>query len=179
MNNIIDYYSERTSCLEEVREIFDGYNYIGYTINLPRVKKFIQLSTMDQMIMYKYIMKNVLNKTEKKMICRYIYTFELCKDGMVHMHGMIEYDKCIGKRQSATGDLHHIGLMMDIDRNIRIVINKVLKLKVKYKNQYNDQYKRIRKPSHCLQLMRDYIETDRWFSYIHKYSRRGEPVGEK
>lgn len=158
------FFQMSTSPLEEVRKkmlnAMPKIDAIGITINLPRTKQFVKLTSNEQKVVLKYILNASLRQIDKKCVFRYLHEYEYCKDGHVHLHGVIYYNK---------GDVKsNVGLLMDIDRELRLVINKALKINTAYKNTYNDVFKRIKKPSHCLQYMKDDKELDRWLIYMYK-----------
>lgn len=147
--------------LEEVRENFEGTDQIGITINLPRTKKFIAMPSESQKIFLRAILKMTLKECEHKTIIRYRVEYEYCKDGHVHLHGILWFERT-DRPYSITG------LLMDLDRCISRVINVALNIRKPYKTAYHDDFKRIRKPSHCLQYMKNYIELHRWLEYMYK-----------
>lgn len=140
--------------LEEVRQKFN----IGVTLNVPRTKAFIRADSLKQKVILHSILSESINQVSKKYIVKYDYYYETCQDGNVHLHGLITSNTI----QSP------VLFIMDLDRRLRITINKCMKVNKPYLNVYNDTYKRIRKAAYCLQVLKDEAEYDRWVTYMLK-----------
>jgi len=170
-SNLIQNYRIGEPSLEEVRQNFNNANFmVGFTINLPRVKKFITCSSRDQEIIYIHLLKTALARINKNYIVTYDYDFEQCRDGQTHIHGVITSITPQGHRDSRIPP-SPIPFIMDLDRCLRLEINKAFRLKKEYTNTYNDMYQRIKKPAYCLQVLKDVDETHRWLLYMTKQYR--------
>jgi len=166
---------QKTKCpydMSFLKDFYNKYFVIGYTINLPRVKIFNKASTADAQRIYRELIHDALKKLEKNFLIRYIVKYELCKDSKTHSHGIFYFSKEISKISIA-------GLLHDINNVIQQTANKALK---RYnvnnaKINYSDEYKRIHSPMVTLQFMKDDKEFVRWIKYIYKQQDESQYIG--
>nr|DAV46398.1 MAG TPA: replication protein A [Bacteriophage sp.] len=157
---------KETAYLVKGLQKFCDRDCVAFTINCPRTHSFKKLQSNDQKRLYKIIIRKALDKMDKTIIGCYEYTFEYCKDGHVHMHGIVHMNK--GNNM--------VGYLMDLDRTLRLIINKLLNKKTPYKDCYNDNFKRIQKPAYCLQLLLELENIEHWYKYMYKDQPKSSDV---
>lgn len=168
---------QKTKCpydMTFLKDFYDRWYVIGFTINLPRVKIFNKASTAEAERIYKELLHDALKKLEKNFLIRYIVKYELCKDSKTHCHGIFYFSKEISKISIA-------GLLHDINNVIQQTANKALK-RYNVNNQkinYSDEYKRIWSPMTTLQFMKEEKEYIRWIKYIYKQQDESQYIGVK
>lgn len=168
---------QKTKCpydMSFLKDFYNMYYVIGYTINLPRVKIFNKASTADAEKMYRLLIHDALKKLEKNFLIKYIVKYELCRDTKTHCHGIFYFSKEIDKISIA-------GLLHDINNVLHQVANKALKRNNvnNPKIEYFDEFKRIKSPMVVLQYMNDLQEFKRWIEYMYKQQDDKNYIGVK
>lgn len=141
------------------------FTYIGFTLNLPRVKIFVSACASAQKKILKLVIASALSMMPKDFVTQYYITYELCKDNSYHCHGIIYYKTSVAKSHN------FIDFMSDYSKCLEKVINKSLKRKNVVNNinpKYHSQYKRMYSIPFVLQLYDDPDKYHQWITYIHK-----------
>lgn len=147
--------------LEELRQIYEsGQHFTAVTINLPRVKSFTMMTSTEQKTFLKRIFADAIKKCNLPYIANYTCTFEPCKDGNIHLHGMFYH-----KMQSLESNINIIipGLVTDVVKSIHLMFNRSLKAM-----KYSDKYLRCSSPICVTQYLNSHDEFIRWMKYIYK-----------
>lgn len=112
-----------------------NYDFIEITINHPRTKQFMCMSSHQQKRLYTKLLHSIPDLLNDVQI--YAYVFETCGDGQIHLHGILQIP--IELKYSI------MGLLSDICKKIMNTssIRQVFDCKLVYQ-----QFRRIRQ--HCI-----------------------------
>lgn len=152
-----------TYTLEELRQIYECHTYFaGITINLPRVKSFTLMNSREQSSFLKRVFADAVQTCKFPCIFKYIATIEPCKDGNMHLHGMIYHEV---SKDGTVQCLIPTGIVMDLCKAVYAVFKRNLK-----ESQIKFSYKfcRASTPMTVVQYLKDYDEYERWFKYMYK-----------
>lgn len=126
---------------------FHQGSFLEITLNPPRVKRYTILDSRGQ----QKVLLAVLRSATKKFNCKSEYTYEYCKDGIVHMHAYIlMLDKGI-----------ICGLVNDVAKTFIRCFKQCPK-----PEYYTAEWKRYRAP--CCVVQWRPSKNDYWVDYMNK-----------
>lgn len=144
----------------------------GVTINLPRTKFWLFRTVDEQKQILYLIYKNVLRNVNIDIVKQYCYTFEMCKDGNVHLHGMIDV---LTDREDKLPNT--AGFVLDYAKRFYRYFretkgnSKILR-QVFNNRYYNDRFTRYKAPPLCIKYL---SKEDRvvYYKYMQKDLNNG------
>lgn len=135
--------------------------YVAVTISLPETKKFMAHDSVQQKVIYDFVVKSAIKHVKKHHPLKYFNTFEYTKKGKVHYHGVISYKH---------GDYNNIAFVNDLAKYLCSSI-KFMNFPIKYdKNRFfnNDYGVTYQCPAFKLDTIEDKEDYDKWVTYIIK-----------
>lgn len=135
--------------------------HYGITINHPRTKKFLNLDSRGQQILYNRIWYNIKNTLGIPIESD--FAFEYCESGQVHLHAYVSIQT-----------KHFInGAVSDLAKSVHRQLPK--KYEQFKEGQMYPKYHRYKSPSHVIQYYDDELHDvnnrasiDYWRAYIKK-----------
>lgn len=148
--------------MAKFREEQSEYTSLQFTINLPRSKLFKEKTPSKQKATYLRLHKLIMRQVKKEFLCYSYHVFEFCKDGNVHMHGIIYYKSISIQIDKFDIKMRDIGFMIEYSK----IISRLLKARTEPK--YYDDSKRITSPLINMRFSLDQESHDNWLKYLEK-----------
>lgn len=121
----------------------------GITYNFPRTKYWSFRTSCEQKLILGAVFRKVCNQVDVKRVKTYKMIFEFCKDGNVHLHGIINV------RANHKGDLpSSVGFVLDYAK-IFYRVTRSLKLIHQQFNEkrYNSTFCKFTSPPLCIKYL--------------------------